>query len=165
MHFTTMALVVKAEAAIARILRENTRFNDTLARIEGAAPPDERTLIQQIRAAQDDAMGVVADIANLIREGKLADAMDALITREDPLYRKIEALVRQVVALEQRRMASLREGVAAANRRSLLVVGGFAGLAIVLALLFGFVISWSFIVPVQEAHGFLAQVAAGNFGV
>jgi signal transduction histidine kinase len=165
MHFTAMALVFKDEAAIARILRENNRFNDTLARIEGAAPPDERTLIQQIRAAQEDAMSVVADIANFIREGKLADAMDALTTREAPLYRKIDELVRQVVALEQRRMASLREGVAAAHRRSLLVVGGFAGLAIVLALLFGFVISWSFIVPVQEAHGFLAQVAAGNFGV
>jgi signal transduction histidine kinase len=165
MHFTAMALVLKDEAAIARILRENNRFNDTLARIEGAAPPDERTLIQQIRAAQEDAMGVVADIANLIREGKLADAMHALTTREDPLYRKIEALVRQVVALEQQRMANLREGVDAANRRSLFVMAGFAALAIVLALLFGFVISWSFILPVQEAHGFLGQVAAGNFGV
>src|SRR5687768_7994291 len=50
MHFTAMALVVKDEAAIARILRENNRFNDTLARIESAAPADERTLIQQIRA-------------------------------------------------------------------------------------------------------------------
>ena len=165
MHFTTLALVVKDEAAIARILRENNRFNDTLARIEGAAPPDERTLIQQIRTAQEDAMGVVADIANLIREGKVADAMEALTTREDPLYRKIDGLVRQVVALEQARMDGLRAGVAAANRRSLLLMGGFAALAIVLALLFGFVISWSFIIAVQEAHGFLGQVAAGNFGV
>ena len=165
MHYTAMALVVRDEAAIARVLRENNRFNDTLARIEGAAPLDERTLIQQIRSAQDDAMGIVADIANLIREGRLAEAMDALITREDPLYRKIDGLVHQVVALEQHRMTRLREGVAAANRRSLLVMAGFAALAIVLALLFGFVISWSFISPVHEARGFLGQVAAGNFGV
>jgi signal transduction histidine kinase len=164
MHFTAMALVVKDEAAIARILRENNRFNDTLARIEGAAPPDERALIQQIRTAQEDAMAVVADIANLIREGKVAEAMDALISREDPLYRKIDGLVRQVVALEQARMVGWRAGVATAGRRSLLLMGGFAALAIVLALLFGFVISWSFIIPVQEAHGFLGQVAAGNFG-
>jgi signal transduction histidine kinase len=110
-------------------------------------------------------MGVVADIANLIRERHLDEAMEAMITREDPLYRKIEGLVRQVVALEQQRMESIRESFAAANRRSLLVMAGFAALAIVLALLFGFVISWSFILPVQEAHGFLRQVAAGNFGV
>ena len=43
--------------------------------IEAAAPPDERALIQQIRAAQDDAMAIVADIANFIRDGKVADAM------------------------------------------------------------------------------------------
>jgi signal transduction histidine kinase len=165
MHYTAMALVLKDETAIGRILRENNRFNDTLARIEGAAPRDELALIQQIRTAQEDAMGVVADIANLIRERHLDEAMEAMITREDPLYRKIEGLVRQVVALEQQRMESIREGFAAANRRSLLVMGGFAALAIVLALLFGFVISWSFILPVQEAHGFLRQVAAGHFGV
>jgi signal transduction histidine kinase len=165
MHYTAMALVLKDEASIARILRENNRFNDTLGRIESAAPADERTLIQQIRAAQDDAMGVAADIANLIRERRLEEAMEALIAREDPLYRKIETQVRQVVALEQQRMASLRKGVAAAYRRSLLVLGGFAGLAIVLALLFGFVISWSFIAPVERANGFLAEVAAGRFGV
>jgi hypothetical protein len=70
MHYTAMALVRKDEAAVALILRESNRFNDTLARIEGAAPPDERTLIQQIRTAQDDAMAVVADIANFIREAR-----------------------------------------------------------------------------------------------
>jgi signal transduction histidine kinase len=165
MHLTAMALVRKDEAAVAQILRENNRFNDTLARIEGAAPSDERTLIQQIRTSQDDAMSVVADIANSIREGKIDDAMYALINREDPLYRTIDGLVRQVVAAEETRMASLRAGVAAANRHSFFVMGGFAAFAIVLALLFGFIISWSFILPVQEAHEFLGQVAAGNFGV
>jgi len=73
--------------------------------------------------------------------------------------------VRQVVNAEEKRMADLRENVKAANHRSLYVIGAFATLAIILALLFGFVISWSFILPVQEAHRFLGQVAAGNFGV
>ena len=35
MHYTAMALVRQDEAAVAQILRENNRFNDTLARIEG----------------------------------------------------------------------------------------------------------------------------------
>ena len=165
MHYTAMALVRRDEAAVAQILRENNRFNDTLARIEGAAPPDERTLIQQIRTAQDEAMAVVADIANFIREGKIDDAMRVLTTREDPLYRTIDGLVRQVVAAEETRMASLRASVTAANRHSFFVMGAFAAFAIVLALLFGFIISWSFILPVREAHEFLGQVAAGNFGV
>ena len=40
---------------------------------------------------------------------------------------------------------------------------GFVISSIVLALLLGFVISWSFILPVREAHGFLTEVATGNF--
>jgi signal transduction histidine kinase len=165
MHYTAMALVRQDEAAVAQILRENNRFNNMLARIEAAAPPDERTLIEQIRAAQDDAMAVVADIANSIREGKIDDARHALTTREEPLYRTIDGLVRQVVSAEQARMASLRAGAIAADRRSRFVMGGFAILTIGLAMFLGFVISWSFILPVRRADEFLAQVAAGNFGV
>jgi signal transduction histidine kinase len=165
MHYTAMALVRQDEAAVAQILRENNRFNDTLGRIEAAAPSDERALIEQIRAAQDDAMAVVADIANSIREGKIDDARHALTTREEPLYRTIDGLVRQVVATEQARMASLRASAVAADRRSRFVMGGFAVLTIGLAMFFGFVISWSFILPVRRADEFLAEVAAGNFGV
>ena len=43
-------------------------------------------------------------------------------------------------------------------------MGGFAAGSIVVALLLGFVISWSFILPVREAEGFLGQVAKGDFG-
>src|SRR4029453_18003757 len=37
------------------------------------------------------------------------------------------------------------------------------GTSILLALLLGFVISWSCILPVQAAQGFLGQVAQGDF--
>jgi len=165
MHYTAMALVRQDEAAVAQILRENNRFNNMLARIEGAAPPDERALIEQIRAAQDDAMAVVADIANFIREGKVTDARHALTTREEPLYSTIDGLVRQVVATEQARMGHLRASAIAADRRSRFVMGGFGVLTIGLAMFLGFVISWSFILPVRRANEFLGEVAAGNFGV
>jgi len=67
MHLTGMALLVRDEATLANILRENNRFNDTLARIEQAAPDAERQIIQKIRTGQEEAMTVVADIANLVR--------------------------------------------------------------------------------------------------
>ena len=96
MHLTGMALLVRDEAAVANILRENNRFNETLARIEEAAPEAERQIIQKIRAGQEEAMTVVADIANLVRDGKIAAATELQVTREDPLYRSIDELVRQV---------------------------------------------------------------------
>src|SRR5437667_4615114 len=164
MHFTAMALLSKDADIVALILRENNRFNDTLARLEKAAPPEERALIQDIRGSQDDAMATVADIANAVRDGRLADAMTALRTRQEPTYRKIETLVGSLVAAEETRMASLRASIAAASRYSLRMMAGFAVASIVLALLGGFVISWSFILPVREAHGFLSEVAQGRFG-
>src|SRR6266403_2290214 len=141
MHFTSMALLAQADGSVSLILRENNRFNDTLARLETAAPPEERTLIQAIRGAQDDAMATVADIANALRDRRLADAMTAMHTQQGPIYQKIEALVSSLVAAEETRMASLRTSIAAAQTRSLRLTAGFAVASVALALLAGFVIS------------------------
>jgi signal transduction histidine kinase len=164
MHFTGMALLLRGDASIADILRENNRFNDTLADLEKAAPAGEHALFQEIRALQEGAMEVVADIANLIRDGKFAEAREALLVREGPLHRRIGTLVRQLVTAEERRMESLRSSVGEAIGHSLILMGTFAVVSIVLALVLGFVISWSFILPVQEADRFLAGVAEGSFG-
>src|SRR2546421_1200744 len=109
-------------------------------------------------------MAVAADIATAARDGRMADALTALGTREEPIYRRIDGLVGQLVAAEEARMASLRSGIEADNRHSLRLMAGFAAVSIVLALLGGFVISWSFILPVRAAHGFLSEVAEGRFG-
>ncbi|HEY7453765.1 MAG TPA: HAMP domain-containing sensor histidine kinase [Thermoleophilaceae bacterium] len=164
MHLTGMALLVREEQAVANILRENNRFNDMLARIEQAAPDNERQIIQKIRSAQEEAMTVVADIANLVRDGKINAATQLQLTREDPLYRSIDSLVGLIVQHENDRMAALRAGIDAANRRSLVVMGAFAVASVVLALVGGFVISWAFILPVRAAQSFLTDVAEGKFG-
>src|SRR5436309_5611725 len=164
MHFTSMALLSQGAESVGLILRENNRFNDTLERLQTAAPPEERALIQSIRVAQDDAMATVADIANALRDRRLADAMTALRTRQEPIYQKIEALVSSLVAAEETRMASLRSSIAAAQGRSLSQMAGFAVAVVAVALLAGLVISWSVILPVRGFHGFLSQVAEGRFG-
>jgi signal transduction histidine kinase len=164
MNFTAMALLLKDETTIANILRENNRFNNTLARLEEFARPEERELIQRIRAAQEAALTTVADIANLVRDGRIDAAMTLQLNKEYPLYLQIEGLVDQVVKREQQKMDSLRASVAAANRKAWIIMGSFAVVLILLVPLLGFVISWSFIQPVQEAQGFLTQVAKGNFG-
>jgi signal transduction histidine kinase len=163
MQFTAAALLEPGDAAVARILRENNRFNDTLARVEAAARPDELAIIRDIRTAQDGVMAVVADIANAIRDGRTGEALAAVRTREAPLYQAIETSVTRLVAAEQARMRTLRQDLEEARRRSQTMLGVFAGASIILALGCGFVISWSFILPVREAHGFLREVAAGNF--
>jgi signal transduction histidine kinase len=163
MNFTAMALLLRSETAVENILRENNRFNNTLARLEKAAQSEEIELIQRIRAAQGDALTTVADIANLIRDGKLADAMQLQQDKQYPLYRRIEEFVTQLVLHERKKMDQLRSSVAAANRSTLILMATSAAALMLVALLLGFVISWSFILPVQKAHGFVSEVAKGNF--
>src|SRR5713101_235494 len=163
MNFIAMALLLKDENTIANFLRENNRFNDMLARLEEAAPPEEGQMIQRIHTAQDEILTTVADIANLIRDGKVDEAMTLQLTNGYPQYQQIEGLVNQVVKTEEDKMGTLGRIVTAAHRRALILMGGFVGASILLALLLGFVISWSFILPVQEAQGFLGQVAQGDF--
>ncbi len=61
------------------------------------------------------------------------------------------------------RWTRFRDSVAAANRNTLILMASSAAALMLVALLLGFVISWSFILPVQKAHGFLSEVAKGNF--
>ena len=163
MNFTAMALLLRSEATVENILRENNRFNNTLARLEKAAQPEEVDLINRIRAAQGEALTTVADIANLVRDGKVEDAMQLQQNKQYPLYQRIEGFVTQLVERERNKMDRLRANVAAANRSTLILMAISAVALMLLALLLGFVISWSFILPVQKAHGFLSEVAKGNF--
>ena len=164
MHFTDLALLSQDEVAISKILRENNRFNDTLAKLDAVATPEQKALIEQIRQSQDEGMGVIADLANAIRDGKLGAFTGALRQRQERLDNEITTRVGRLVAVQANRMSQLRDSVAAANQRSFILTVVFALSAVLLALLCGFVISWSFILPVREAQGFLDEVAAGNFG-
>ncbi len=163
LNYTNLALLSQDEVAIGKILRENNRFNDLLAKLEAAGSAN-RALVEQIRTSQDDAMGVVADIANAIRDGKLAAVTGPLLQRQERLDNEITQRVGLLAAAQQDRMGRLRDNVNAANRRTLYLTAAFAVTAVALALFCGFVISWSFIVPVREAQRFLDQVAAGRFG-
>jgi signal transduction histidine kinase len=163
MHFTALALLQRDEASVARILRENNRFNDALARLEAVGTPQEREVIQQIRGRQDGVMNAVADIANAIRDGRLDEARAELLNRQERAYQDIEALVGRLVQIENGQMLALRDAVETANRRSMLLTACFAAAAVGLALLCGFVISWSCLLPLRRAHDFLGAVAAGDF--
>jgi signal transduction histidine kinase len=163
MNFTRNALLLRDDATIESMFRENNRFRDTFDRLEAAAPPAQRETIQQLRNTQDKVMATVARIAELIRDDKADEAMALHLNDGYPLYREIATLVTRAVRNEEAGMGQLREGVESTYRRALLLTGGFAAASIILALGLGFVISWSFILPVRQAQGFLGQVAKGDF--
>jgi CHASE3 domain sensor protein len=116
LNSTGMALILRDETAIASVLRENNRFNSLLANLEGAAAPEERATFLSIRTAQEVVMTTVADIANLIRDGRVEDATALQRAQGYPLYQEIERLVQDLVTTETARMQRARESAAASAR-------------------------------------------------
>ena len=163
MNYTAMALILRDEATIGSILRENNRLNSALAQIDDAAPREERDVIQRIRTAQGEVMATVADVANLVRDGKIDEAMQLQLKNGYPLFQQVEGLVEQVVRIEEEGMAGERVATSRANRRAFYFMGGFVLASLLLALLLGFVISWSFILPVRQAERVLGRIAKGDF--
>jgi PAS domain S-box-containing protein len=163
MASTRNALLLRDDTAIESILRERGGVDDMLARLESGAPSTERERIQRIRALRDEMLAAATQVARRIREGKHDEAMALHLGEGAPRQREIATLVTRLVQAEEAGMGRLRQDVAAASRRAQLAVGGFAVASILLALALGFVISWSLILPVRQAEGFLGQVARGDF--
>jgi len=108
-------------------------------------------------------MATVADVANLVRDGKIDQAMELQLASGYPLFQQVEGLVEQVVRIEERNMARQRAATARANRHAFYLMGGLVVASLILALFLGFVTSWTFILPVRHAQSFLARVTKGDF--
>ena len=163
MNFTRNALLLRDDATIESMFRENNRFQATFDRLEAGAQDDQRETIRRIRSTQDQVMATVARIAALIRENKADEAMSLHLNEGYPQYREIATLVTRAVRNEEAEMGRLRAGMDAVNRHAIRLVSVFGAASIGLALGLGFVISWSFILPVRAADGLLERVAKGDF--
>src|SRR5262249_5236393 len=152
-----------AEPPAGSTRRTTTPLNSRPAETEDPAPAEERGVIQRIRAAQGDVMATVADVANLVRDGKIDQAMQLQLSSGYPLFQQVESLVEQVVRIEERNMARQLDATTRANRPPLYLMGSLVVASLILALFLGFVTSWSFILPVRQAQSFLARVAKGDF--
>ena len=92
------------------------RTTASTRRWPSSTPPataEQRELVEQVRASQDEAMAVVADIANAIRDGKLGDVTRDLLAQQERARHRDHGAGRPAGRAEQQRMARLRDSVAA----------------------------------------------------
>src|SRR4030095_14284842 len=68
MSFMRNALLLRDDATIQSMFRENNRSRDTCDRLEAAAPPAQREVIERLRITQDKVMATVVRIAELMRD-------------------------------------------------------------------------------------------------
>ena len=142
--------------------RQLERFGYDLERLQFIAK-DEPALSSEVRQAYDRFAGVVAQVVDLIRAGKVAEAREMQMARMGPLADRLERLTNQ---LANRAEVDMLAGITTSQRSyasSQTVVIAFVCGSVALALALGYAISWSLIGPVTEIEARLRQIAGGDF--
>jgi signal transduction histidine kinase len=162
LYSVSSALVVPEERTLDATLRQLNQFGYDLDRLQFVAK-DEVELLAQVRDDYEKFIGVVTHVVELIRGGKVTEGRELQLTQAGPLADRLERVTNQLVNRAEADMVASIEAGEDAYRTSRWVVIGFAVASIGLALVLGYVISWSLIEPVQRMDTRLREIAAGDF--
>jgi signal transduction histidine kinase len=162
LYSVTSALLVPDDRTLDATLRQLNQFGYDLDRLQFVAQ-DEVEILSRVRVDYDAFIGVVTQVVELVRAGKVAQGREIQIGRAGPLAERLERLTNELVnKAEADMVARADEGRAdyIASRR---LVIGFAVGSILLALALGYAISWSLIGPVRQMDARFSEIAAGDF--
>jgi len=162
LYAVSAALVVPEESARDATLRQLNQFGYDLDRLQFVAK-DEVELLGQVRDDYEKFIQVVTRVIDMIREGKAAEGREVQFKEAGPLADHLERLTNQLVnRAEADMLASIEAGQTTyANSRWIVVT--IAAASILLALVLGYVISWSLIDPVRHMDQRLQEIASGDF--
>ncbi len=162
LYSVSSALLVPDDRTLEATLRQLNQFGYDLDRLQFVAR-DEVELLGRVREDYDQFIKVVTQVVELIRAGQAAQGREVQLAQAGPLADRLERLTNELVNKAEADMVASIDAAHEAYLASRWVVIGFAVGAILLALVLGYVISWSLIGPVQRMDERLRQLAAGDF--
>src|SRR5438093_3966680 len=162
LYSVSSALLVPNAGTLEATLRQLNQFGYDLDRLQFVAK-DEVGLLARVREDYDRFIQVVGHVVEMIRAGKVADSHEVQLSQAGPLADRLERLTNELVNKAEADMVASIEASEASYATSRWVVIGFALGAIGLALILGYIISWSVIAPVRHVDARLHEIAAGDF--
>src|SRR5450755_1942714 len=162
LYSVASVLLSSDEVTLESTLRQLNQFGYNVDRLQFVAK-DEIDVLDRFRQDYDRFTGIVRQIVDLIRAGRVAVARELQAAQAAPLADRLERLTNQLVNKAE---ADMIAGIEASNQAyatSQWTVVGFALGSGVLALILGYGISGSLIGPVTEIETRLSQIAAGDF--
>jgi len=162
LYSVSAALLVPNDATLEATLRQLNQFGYDLDRLQFVAK-DEVELLARVREDYDRFIQVVGHVVEMIRAGKVAQSRELQLSRAGPLADRLERLTNELVNKAEADMVASIEASDASYTTSRWVVIGFALGSIGLALVLGYIISWSVITPVRHVDARLHEIAAGDF--
>jgi signal transduction histidine kinase len=135
-----------------------SQFGDTAATIQGF----DYAVFQRVFSAYSRLLPVLRHIVIVDETGKLGGSRRG-VARASGLTNNLAGLIRQLTTKTQRQVDALVRQNRGSYAHSRDVFIGVAAGSVMLALLLGFVLSWSLVDPLRRTEARLRDIAAGDF--
>jgi signal transduction histidine kinase len=162
LYEVSSAMLLSDDRALAAALRKLNQFDYDLERLQFVTAEDV-ALSGQVRQTYDGFVAIVSQVAEHYRAGRIAEARQIQLRQAGPLADRLERLTNQLVnRAEAEMLTSITTGRQSYAASQTVVVAFVCG-SVILALVLGYVISWSLIEPVTEIAARLRRIAEGDF--
>jgi len=162
LYSVTTAMMHPNERMIESALRQLHQFRYDLDRVQHVSE-DEVELFERIRDQHERMVDLITQVVELSRSGKVQEAMDLRLEKAVPVADSLERLTNEIVNRAEATMLAKIDETSEAHSTSRWVVIGFGIASIALALLLGYAISSSLIVPFRQIDKRLGEIASGDF--
>jgi len=162
-HYRAMALLTKDPTNNEKIASAKQGFIRNLEAIEQLSPPPGPDFFSRVRAHNDQFTVHSAQVLALYQAGQFDQALAMHLGKEHPDSHLLEMDLRQLEQSSEGEIAAARAAYKSDKNLLTILVGAFTGFSVLLALLLGYVLSWSLIRPVRKIDGALARIASGDF--
>jgi signal transduction histidine kinase len=162
-HYRAMALLTHDESNLVSIADAKSQFLADLDQVERDSPPSERGLLGRVRSANERFAASSQRVLELERQGADAEAMQLHLGEEHPISHEIEGAMQGLLQAAMQEATQARAVRDSDQRLLTWLVVGFCLASLATALLLGFVLSWSFLLPLRTIRYGLGRLAGGRF--
>ena len=160
-HYRAMALLTRDDKYNAEVAETKAAFSDLLAASE-RADPSERAFYEKVRTVDDGYAQSGRMVLSLYEAGDMAGATRIHLDEEHPASHILEASMKDLIAKSDAEKTQARAAFRTDRRLFTTMVVIFSATAVVVAMLLGFLLSWSFLLPVRKMGRALSRIAGGS---
>jgi len=164
-HYRAMILLTHdpEHIYIGKLYEAKSDFANNLAEIRTYAIPPRTQLFDHLEEVNARFTEASNDVTALYNAGKFDQALNLHIDQEHPISHHLENPLNVLIA-DSQALASAETSSFRAHRTFLTIaVASFSGVALLVALTLGAILSWSLIRPVKRVDRALERIADGDF--
>ena len=162
-HYRGMVILTRDEKNHDKITHAKESFRVHLEAAERLSDPAQADFFRKVRDAEARYAASSERTLHALPFGDFAGATRLHLDEEHPISHELEAAMSDLQRNAVREMSEARIAFEADRRFLAKAATAFSALSLGLALLFGFVLSWSFVLPLRKIETVLASIASGDF--